>query len=170
MSYSYTTTESFTVTNARRLAAKVASDMHQSLRLYGKPSLSKIEEYQEELTVMLIGGYLESYEFGFKTSDGKRIVSWMYTVSSSGELEGGRSGGLYSYADVSSARSFNYVTFSNAWFALSQDEKDKVNSTHPVDRTTGDPPQDGNGYWSSSREYSSGGVAITRKEFRPYDN
>jgi len=75
MSYSYSTTESFTLTHARRLAARVAADMHQCQRFYDKPIDTQIENYQEELTVLLHGGYVESYEFGFKTMDERRVVS-----------------------------------------------------------------------------------------------
>jgi Bacterial HORMA domain family 1 len=70
MSYSYTTTESFTLTHARRLATKVAADMHQCQRFYGYPTDTQIENYQQELIVLLHGGYMKSYEFGFKTTDG----------------------------------------------------------------------------------------------------
>lgn len=168
MSYSYTTSETFTLTHARRLAAKVAADMHQCRRFYGKPTDTQIADYQEELAVLLHGGYAETYEFGFKTSDDRRVVSWYYTVGSSGDLEGGRSGGLYSSAQVSNARMFNFLTYSPEWLALSSGEKEKIRANHSVRRTDGEPPQDGNGFWDSSRHYTSGGVAITRKEFRPW--
>ena len=102
MAYTYTTTETFTLTHARRLAAKVAADMHQCQRLYGHLTDTEIEEYQQELTVLLVDGYIRSYEFGFK-KDGRRVVSWHYTVSPSGDLEGGRSGGLFPTADISNA-------------------------------------------------------------------
>ena len=168
MSYSYTTTESFTLTHARRLAAKVAADMHQCHRFYGQPTEKQIENYQQELIVLLHGGYVQSYEFGFKTTDGRRVVSWSYTVSPSGDLEGGRSGGLFSSADISKAVSFNFLTTSTAWSNLPTVERDKIKASYPVHRTDGSPPQDGNGYWDSSRHYASGGLAVTRKEFRPW--
>lgn len=170
MSYSFTTTETYTLTNAKKLAAKVTADMYQSNRLYGRPSLSDIEEYQQELVVMLVDGYLETYEFGFKTADDKRILSWFYTVGPSGDLEGGRSGGLYPSAssEVANAKSFNYMTHTDKWSDLAADDRDKINSKHPVNRATGDPPQDGNGYWHNDREYGSGRVGVSRKEFRPW--
>lgn len=170
MSYSYTTTETFTLTNAKRLAAKVTADMHQSHRLYGAPSLADIEEYQQELTVMLNDGYLKTYEFGFKDGNGNRQLSWLYTVGPTGDLEGGRSGGLYPSAEVNSSRSFNYITRTSEWHGLSDAEREQVNGRHPVQRTSGDAPQDGNGYWENTKSYNSGGVAVTRKEFRPYGN
>lgn len=167
MSYSYTTTETFTITHARRLAGKVLADMNQCQRLYGRLSDTEIEEYQEELAVMLHGGYVKSYEFGFK-AEGKRVVSWYYTPGPAGDLEGGRSGGIYAAADISSASFFNYMDYTSAWYALSEVERNKIRSGHSIRRTSGDPPKDGDGYWDTSRAYVSGGMAVTRKEFRPW--
>lgn len=168
MSYTYTISETFTLTHARRLAAKVAADMHQCQRFYGHLTDTQIENYQQELIVLLLGGYMKSYEFGFKTRNGRRVVSWFYTVSPSGNLEGGRSGGLYPAADISDAVMFNFLSYSSEWFALDDVEQDKIEASHLVRRTNGTAPQDGNGYWDSSRYYVSGGAAVTRKEFRPW--
>src|SRR6266702_3210289 len=111
MSSTYTISETFTLTHARRLAAKVAADMHQCQRLYGHLTDTEIENYQQELTVLLHGGYVKSYEFGFKTKNGQRVVSWLYTVSPSGDLEGGRSGGLFPSANISDAAMFNFLSY-----------------------------------------------------------
>jgi len=51
MSSTYTISETFTLTHARRLAAKVAADMYQCQRFYDHPTDIQIESYQEELTV-----------------------------------------------------------------------------------------------------------------------
>ncbi len=169
MTYTYTQTETFNVTHARKLAAKVIADMHQCNRFYGKgPSEARIADYEAELVAMLKGGYVESYEFGFKTATDKRIVSWKYTVTASGDLEGGRSGGLYANADVANGSLFNFMTTNSKWAALSQADQDKVEDEHPVNRKEGEPPSDGSGYWTQDRTYSAGGVGVVRKEFRPY--
>ena len=168
MSSTYTISETFSITHARRLAAKVAADMHQCQQFYGYPTDAKIKKFEQELVVLLHGGYVESYEFGFQTKDERRVVSWHYTVGPSGDLEGGRSGGLYPSADIADAVTFNFLAYSSGWFALSQAEKDKVKAQYSVRRTDGSPPRDGRGYWDSSRHYASGGVAVTRKEFRPW--
>jgi hypothetical protein len=167
MTSTYTFSETFSLTDARRLAAKVTADMHQCQRMYGHLTATQIENYQQELTVLLHGGYVKSYEFGFKTKDRRRVVSWFYTVGPSGDLQGGRSGGLYATANVSAAFMFNFLTHSSKWFALSKSEREKIEASFAVQRTDGSPPQDGSGYWDSSRHYTSGGVAVTRKEFRP---
>lgn len=169
MTSTYTQTETFNVTHARKLAAKVVADMHQCNRLYGKgPAAAAIAEYEAELVAMLKGGYLSSYEFGFKTSDDKRVLAWKYTVNASGDLEGGRSGGLTANVDVSTASMFNFMSTNAAWWALSTDGQAKVDAEHSIRRNEGEPPADGSGYWTDSRSYTAGGVGITRKEFRPY--
>lgn len=168
MTYSYTLTETFNVTHARKLAAKVVADLHQCNRLYGKgPSAVAVADYEQELVALLAGGYIASYEFGFCTSNDRRVVSWKYTPSATGDLEGGRSGGLFATADVTNASFFNYLITNSRWSALSEADKEKVRGQHSVQRVSCDPPVDGSGYWATSRAYAAGGVSVTRQEFRP---
>jgi hypothetical protein len=167
VTYSYTTSESFTLTNAKKLAAKVTADMHQCRRFYGNPTEAGMTSYNDELVAMLAGGYVSSYEFGYQKGD-RRIVSWYYTVTAAGELEGGRSGGLYAHADITGASWFNVMTTNHSWSVLSDAERDAVQAKHTIIRTFGDPPGDGSGRWVSDRTYVSGGVAVQRKEFRPW--
>src|SRR5262245_46466641 len=60
MSYSYTISESesFTVTHARHIAAKVATDLKRMQRLYGIPGDAGIAEYEAEIIQFLKAGYL----------------------------------------------------------------------------------------------------------------
>jgi hypothetical protein len=168
VTYSRTVTESFTLTDAKKLAAKVIADMYQCRRLYESPSESSIEAYQTELVVLLAGRYVSEYEFGFQTAADKRIVAWQYTVTAAGDLQGGRSGGLYAMADLSSAQFFNFLWRSAEWRKLTTAEQAKVDAQHAIERVEGDPPHDGSGRWVRDRRYVSGGVAIERKEFRPW--
>ena len=48
MSYSYTSTETtaFTVTHAKHLASKVATDLKRLQRFYKKPTDKKIDEFE----------------------------------------------------------------------------------------------------------------------------
>ncbi len=167
VSHTYTTDETFTRTNARKLAAKVTSDMHQCRRLYGDPTEARVDAFNEELVFMLAGEYVSSYEFGYQKGD-LRVVSWYYTVSAAGDLEGGRSGDLYSQADISGASWFNFMTTNWAWSGLTEAQRDAVRAKHSIRRVDGDPPSDGSGQWVSDRTYVSGGVAVQRREFRPW--
>lgn len=168
MSLSATYSESFTRTHAKYLASKVVTDLYQCSRLYGAPVKADIEGYEQELIEMLAGGYVSAYEFGFKKGE-SRLVSWQYRVTMLGTLVGGddRAGGIYTKADVSGASYYNFMTYSSAWSNLSPAQKDLVSQRHPVSRTTGTLPADGNGYWTEDRTYSNGGVSVGRRTFRP---
>lgn len=167
MTTSYTTTDTFTLTNAKKLAAKVTADMHQCAQFYKIPSEERIRQFQDELIVLLAGKYVSKYEFGFKTNDDKRIVSWLYEVTSAGDMDGGPSGGLHPNADISKGMWFNFLTTSTSWAKLNEKEMADITARHEIRRVEGEPPADGSGYWASDRTYVSGGAAIIRKEFRP---
>lgn len=169
MTGSYSGSETFTQTHASYLASKVVADLYQCHRFYGEPSEASIANYQDELIVLLLGGYVSEYEFGFK-KDGQRVVSWQYRVNAAGDLVGGtddRSGGIYARASVTGAVFFNFLSSSDAWFALTDAQKANVRGQHPVQRTSGTLPSDGAGYWETERRYSNGGLEITRRSFRP---
>ena len=66
MSNTFTTTETFTVTHARHLASKVATDLKRIQRFYGEPSDKWINDYEDELVTLLKGGYVETVTYGFQ--------------------------------------------------------------------------------------------------------
>jgi hypothetical protein len=86
-SFSYSESESFTVVHARKLAAKVTTDLHQCRLFYGQPSADMVTQYRDELEVLLAGRYVAEYEFGFERS-GQRVLSWRYSVRADGSLQG----------------------------------------------------------------------------------
>ena len=57
-SYSYTETATFTVTHARHMAAKVATDLKRMQRFYGSPSDERIAQFEAEATELIRAGYL----------------------------------------------------------------------------------------------------------------
>jgi hypothetical protein len=71
VTYSYTiaATESFTVTHARHMAAKVATDLKRMQRLYGSPSDAWIADYEAEIIEFLKAGYLGTVTYGFRHED-----------------------------------------------------------------------------------------------------
>jgi hypothetical protein len=168
MTFSYSKTASFTIVHARQLASKAAADMHLCAQYYGRPSEQEIREYAEELAQYLNAGYLEQYEFGFR-KDGKRVVSWRYKVDSNGNLTtDDRPGKVVPYVDITGASFFNYLTQNSRFFNLSSQEQADFKAPLPVQMTSGDPPSDGSGYWTSDRNYFSGGCALNRQTFQPY--
>ena len=167
--FSYTRSATFTVTHARHLASKIAADLNACSRLHGQPSISTVENYNEELVEVLRYGYLSQYEFGFQRHD-ERVLSWSYEVDASGAVTGDdRAGKMSAYVDLSGATFFNYVWYSDKYHDLSYDQKSSFKETHPVNRTSGDPPSDGAGYWSGTeKNYSAGGTGVSRRSFRSF--
>lgn len=167
MTYTTTKTTTFTITNARYLASKVAADMHLCAQYYGQPSEPSIRAYAEELAHYINEGYLAEYEFGFKRN-GKRLVTWRYKVDADGVITtDDRPGKVVAHIDITGATYYNYLTQNSRYFSLSVEERVKFKATLPVTRANGDPPSDGNGYWTTDRNYHSSGQGLGRKTFQP---
>lgn len=167
MSFSVTRTESFTIINARKLASKVAADMHICAQYYGQPSEASVREFAEELAQYLNAGYLEEYEFGYK-KDGKRIVTWRYKVDAYGRLTtDDRPGKIVPYVDITGATFYNHLTQNADFFRLSTDGQARFKAGLPLQRGYGQAPADGAGYWTSDRNYYSGGCGLNRLTFQP---
>lgn len=56
----------FTLTHAKHMAAKVATDLLRMQRFYGRPYTSDIDTYEAEVTALLRTGYLGTVTYGFK--------------------------------------------------------------------------------------------------------
>jgi len=65
-SYSYTESTTFTVTHARHMAAKIATDLKRMQRLYGQPYDWQITQFEEEAVAIMKAGYLADVTYGFK--------------------------------------------------------------------------------------------------------
>lgn len=171
MSYSYTlsNTQTFSVTNAKYMASKVAADLKRMQRLYGSPSDAKIAQFEEEITQLLKGGYLDRVMYGFKR-DGSWIEPTLrYTAR---DLAGGSAndddpGKIRPGADVAGASFYSYLVYSSAWDALTSDQRQSFKNSISIKRGTAEEPGV-NGYFSSDRMYSSGGRALDRSTVRSY--
>ncbi len=165
MSYSYSLSESatFTVTHARHMAAKVATDLKRMQRFYGFPSDSEIGEYEAEATAFLKAGYLGTVTYGFRR-DGNWIEPTLrYTAR---ELEGASAndddpGRVRANANIAGATFYSYLTYSPAWSRLSETEKEAFRTQLPFRRTGATEPGI-SGYLANDRTYSSGGRALDR--------
>lgn len=167
MTYSYTRSDTFTITHARHIASRMAADFRLMRMYYGRPSEATIEDYLEEVTQLLAKGYLSTFEVGFKRSD-KRVVSLLYKARSDGTLDDGRAGGVPVGVDVSGANCFSYLTHSIEWWSLTDEERADFEAKLPVQRTAMPAPQDGDGYWiSGDRSYAAGGAGVLRGRFVP---
>lgn len=62
----FSESNTFTITHARHIAAKVATDLKRMQRFYGAPNDAAIERYESELMALLKAGYVEKVSYGFR--------------------------------------------------------------------------------------------------------
>ena len=165
----FTTTVSFTITHARHLAAKVATDLKRMQRLYDLPLDADIDAYETEAVALLKAGYLEAVWYGFK-HDGswieptiKYTARELYDTSATDDDPGRIRRG----ADVSGARFYSYLIYSPAWDNLTTSERNAFEKTLPIHRCSAAEPAV-NGFLSHDLTYSSGGRALDRTSVRSY--
>ncbi len=169
MSYSLTITQSatFTITHARHMAAKVATDLKRMQRFYGFPSDQRIGEFGDEIIELLKAGYLGTVTYGFRR-DGQWVEPTIrYTAqdlygASAADDDPGR---VYPGADISDASFYSYLTYSAAWNDQTDAEWEAFERRLPFKRT-GAPEPSINGYLVSDRTYSAGGCALNRVSVR----
>lgn len=171
MSSSYTVSEStsFSVTHARQLAAKVATDLKRIQRFYGLPTDAQIADYEAELTEFIRGKYLGTVTYGYKRDNAWSEPTLRYTAR---ELDAATGvdddpGRVRPGANVTGASFGSFLTYSSTWDALTPAEKEQVKRRLPVKRGTGETPGV-SGYLTADRSYSAGGRALNRESVRGY--
>ena len=172
MSFTMTRTvsESFTLTQAKRLASKVTADMRRCQQLYGAPSDASINDYGTELALMLRDGYVSSYEFGYvRSSDDERILTWRYSVDSAGNLvSDDRPGRIISGVNITGATMRNRLSQSAAWWALSEAQRNAIEQLMPFQRVGRPDYGSSLGTWVNDLCYSASGIAMNRQTFKLY--
>lgn len=171
MTYSYAIAETttFTLSHARHIAAKVATDLKRIQRFYGEPSNIEIAEYEAEVIELLKDGYLETVTYGFQCNGDwveptLKYTAWDLAGASGNDDDPGR---IRPGANINGASLCSYLTYSAAWHNLSEAEKNAFKKRLPFQR--GGAPEPGiNGYLSEDRTYSSGGRALKRASVRSY--
>lgn len=168
-SYSYTESSAFTVTHAKHMAAKVATDLKRMQRFYGSPSDAKIAEFEAEATEMLKAGYLETVTYGFKRDGNWVEPTLRYTAR---DLAGAAAndddpGRVRPGANVSGASFYSYMTYTSAWFQLGETGRTAFERGLPFSRS-GAPEPGVTGYLSNDRTYSTGGRALDRATVRSF--
>jgi hypothetical protein len=171
MSSSFTITETttFTLTHAKHMAAKVATDLKRLQRFYGSPLDAAIADYETEVIELLKAGYLGTLTVGFRR-DGDWIEPTVrYTAR---DLAGGIAddddpGRIKPGANIDGASFYNYLTFSSAWYGLTTAEQDAFEKAMPF-RRTGAPEPGVDGYLAADRTYSAGGRALDRASVKSW--
>lgn len=168
-SFAFTESQSFTLTHARHIAAKVATDLKRIQRLYGRPSDVSIADYEEEVIVLLRHGYLKTVGYGFKRNGRWIEPSVHYTATELGVSNDDDPGRIRPGADFAGASFYSYLTYSEAWYdEMTNSDHDEFKRTRlPFVRSGADAPEV-DGYLTTDRTYSSGGRALERATVRSY--
>ena len=162
MTQSYTTTQTFTRTDARYIAGKVAADLRQLAQAYGEPTEQHIANLMGELTEYLVDGYLDRITYGFRKGD-QWVVALRYTGSEIGSLSADdRSGRVPRGADRSGADWCSHLVLNKKWWALSAEQRSRYESALPIKRTDGAEPSPGARGWIEDKTYSSSGGGVRR--------
>lgn len=169
MTSSNTNTQSFTLTHAKYLASKVATDLKRMQRLYGSPSDFQISNYEAELTEFLRCGYMEEIIYGFKRNGDWIEPTLRYTAK---YLTGGSGvdddpGRIRPGVSIYGASFGSYMSYTSAYHRLTSIELDSFESALPFKRA-GAPTPSFNGYLSSDKSYSSGGKSLDRSSLKNY--
>lgn len=167
-SYTYSSTQTFTLTHARHLAAKVATDLRRMQRLYNEPSDKWIADYETEVTELLRQGYLGTATYGFKRNGEWIEPTLRYTAN---DLYKGSTdddpGRVVPGKNVVGATFYSYMTYSLAWDKLTGAQQNAIKQALPFQRTGADQPSVANGgYFAEDKNYSAGGRSLSRASVR----
>lgn len=168
-SHTFSETTSFTLTHAKHMAAKVATDLKRMQRLYGSPSDLSIAQYEGEVVELLKAGYLGEISYGFR-KDGNFIPPTLrYTAQdlANSAANDDDPGKVPAGADITGATFYSFLTYSSKYLALTEAQQAVFEGTLPLKRGSASAPGI-NGYMMDDRRYSAGGVALGRASLRPY--
>jgi len=165
-SFSLTLTESFTITHARHIASKVATDLLRFQRFYGRPSNAAIDAYEKELVALLKQDYVHTVTYGFKRN-GNWVIALRYRARSGGILiVDDDPGKIRPGEDITSAAFTSFLVYNSNWFSLTLQQQEQFEATLPFRRSTGQEPGIENGWWADDLTYSAGGRGLGRSTLR----
>ncbi len=154
-----TSTDSY----ARHISAKVASDLKRLQRLYGvgQPTDKEINDYQEEMRILLYYEYLHAVTYGFRRDD-KWIVALKYqAIGDQLHNDGDDPGGITPGQNIRGTRFTSFLAYSTNWFCLSEGRRREHENEIPVRRVEGIEPSI-DGIWTEDKRYVAGGLGVQR--------
>ncbi len=161
-----TRTASFTITDARYISAKVGTDLRLLNNLYGRPRLADIDNYAEEVALLLRDGYLDTVSYGFKDLDTNEWkLRLRYTATTGSQLVNSKPGSMPTAAAVSSYAFYSYLTYSHKYLNLPASQQTSVKAELPIQRVGAEEPSARYGTTAAGNGYSRNGVGVARDVF-----
>ncbi len=166
---SYTFNKTFSYSDAKNLAAKVATDLKRIQRFYHEPSDSRIANYEAEIVELLKDGYLDTVTYGFQKDGDWTEPTIQYTAKDLANTSGDDDdpGRIKPGADVKGATFRSFLTHTPAWDSLSEGDKIEYENNLPIKRTGAAEPGV-NGYMSQDKTYTSGSKSLNRFTVKKY--
>jgi len=158
-----TFTDTFTITHARHIASKVATDLLRFQRFYGSPSVQWIDAYEAELTVLLKYDAVDTVIYGFQRNGCWTMASARYVALPGGAIRTDDDPGkIRPGFDVSNAHFTSFLTYSSNWSRLPIASRIAIERELPFQRTAGSSPALEKGRWVGDRNYYAGGRGLGR--------
>lgn len=165
-SYSVSAAETFSLTHARKIASKVATDLKRIQRLYGRPSDptdQRIDDYEQELTHLLKHDVVGSVIYGYQRNGQWTKASVRYNALAGGQLQvDDDPGKIVPGHDIEGATFTSSLTYNANWSSLSGAKQTEIKRDSPLERTSGSGAPLEKGYWGNDLSYSSGGRGVAR--------
>ncbi len=166
-SYTTSSTQTSTITDAKYLASKVATDLARFQRFYGSPSDKDIADYESELTTFLKHDAIDNVVYGFKRNGLWTLASVRYVVLPGGVLQvDDDPGRIRANLDIAGASFTSFLSYSSKWFGRREEDRARIKASLPFSRTTGNSPNLEQGQWVQDKNYSSGGLGLGRSTVR----
>ena len=156
---SYTSSRTFTKTDARYVMSKVKTQLGLMRVFYGSPSEDMIERYGEEAALLLAAGYLKEVTYGFRRA-GKSVPPTVRVTAAQFSNVDDLPGGVLPGENISGATFGSYLEYSDQWFKLSLAQRRAFEETLPIQRTEAVKPGLGNGVWVNEKSFSSNGQGV----------
>ena len=167
MTSSYTTSSTFTITDARYVASKMGADLRGLYARYDTPAAEEVENYIEEAALCLKAGYLKTVDYGFKRGD-IWILRLRYTAVSGGQLSDGSPGRLPAASELADCSFYSYLVWSDTFTGLSAAARQAFKDTLPITRTSAEAPSLGSGRYGTAVEYSRHGAGLSRDVYSAF--
>lgn len=163
MTASLTRSANFTITDARYVGAKIGTDLRLLNNYYGKPGLDQIDNYVEEVALLLNDGYLDTVDYGFRNVDSNTWkLRLRYRATTGGQLVNVLPGSLPSSTTIGNLPFYSYLDYSLAFHALSSSEQATVEKALPFGRQGAAAPSTGAGTTTPGHGYARHGTGVTR--------
>lgn len=163
MTSTRTASASFTLTEARYVGAKIGADLRMMNSLYGRPALADIDDFTEEVALLLRDGYLGTVDYGFRDASANAWkLRLRYTATIGGQLLDSRPGSLPTTASVAGYGWSSYLTYSLKFLLLTSAQQATVKAGLPITRVGAAEPTAGAGSTQTGHGYGRNGVGVNR--------